>query len=224
MVTKLSQSQLKRLMQLEMKKLMDEDALFIQKRIPGDYDYDVINFQRSAPTSMIDNDSHNHDDEACCDVCAAEKHSDNCECDICSMQNVGIFESCGCSGGSYENPYSMEREEDYDYKGKSLSIADMHVVENELEGMDPHEAYGQGYLKGNTFDKKSSSYMARPQLYKISKYASKLLDMVDEHEELEDWQESKIAQIAQMIGSVYHSLDYDEVYEEDEDLILSNLI
>ena len=48
--------------------------------------------------------------------------------------------------------------------------------------------------------------------------------MVDEREELEDWQESKIAQIAQMIGSVYHSLDYDEEYDEDEELIFSNLI
>jgi hypothetical protein len=76
----------------------------------------------------------------------------------------------------------------------------------------------------NHDDHKHSSYMARPQLYKISKYASKLLDMVDEHEELEDWQESKIAQIAQMIGSVYHSLDYDEEYEEDDNILMSHLV
>ena len=48
--------------------------------------------------------------------------------------------------------------------------------------------------------------------------------MVDEHEELEDWQESKIAQISQMIGSVYHSLDYDEEYEEDDNILTSHLI
>lgn len=215
MATKLSQSQLKRLMQLEMKKLMDEDALFMQKRIPGDYDYDVINFQRSVPMSMVDIDSHDHDDKACCDVCATEKHKDNCVCDVCSMKKIGIFEGCGCDGMSYENPYAMEKEEDFAHDKN-------YDINNALQSFN--DLVGSANVGFDHDDHKHSSYMARPQLYKISKYASKLLDMVDEHEELDDWQESKIAQIAQMIGSVYHSLDYDEEYDEDEELIFSNLI
>jgi hypothetical protein len=58
--------------------------------------------------------------------------------------------------------------------------------------------------------KKSSSYMAKPQLFKISNYASKVHDMIGEDEQLSDWMESYIAQASQMIGAVYHSLDYKE--------------
>ena len=52
------------------------------------------------------------------------------------------------------------------------------------------------------------SYMARPQLTKIAKYANKLLSMIDEGEQIQDWQESKISQMSQMIGDVYHSIEY----------------
>jgi len=52
------------------------------------------------------------------------------------------------------------------------------------------------------------SYMARPQLTKISEYAEKLLSMIDEGEQIQDWQESKISQMSQMIGDVYHSIEY----------------
>ena len=218
MTRKLSQSQLKRIMQLEMKKLMDEDALFMQRRIPGDYDYDVVNFQRSAPTAMFDDDPHGTCDDYECDVCSAKKHKSGCGCDVCSMQRVGIFEGCGCDSKSYENPYTMEREEDYDLDYHDEN----HMIDNALQSLA--DLGGSVDVNFDHGDHKHSSYMARPQLHKIAKYASSLLDMVDEHEELEDWQESKIAQIAQMIGSVYHSLDYDEAYDEDEELILSNLI
>jgi len=217
MTRKLSQSQLKRIMQLEMKKLMDEDALFMQRRIPGDYDYDVINFQKSAPISMFDADPHDHDDHEC-DVCAAKKHKSGCGCDVCGMQRVGIFEGCGCGSSSYKNPYAMEREEDYD-----LDYHDENdIINNALHSLT--DLGGDVDVDFDHDDHRHSSYMARPQLYKIAKYASKLLDMVDEHEELEDWQESKIAQISQMIGSVYHSLDYDEEYEEDDNILTSHLI
>ena len=57
-------------------------------------------------------------------------------------------------------------------------------------------------------DHHSSSYMARPQLAKIAKYAHSLLSMIEEGEQIQDWQESKIAQMAQMIGDVYHSIEY----------------
>lgn len=53
------------------------------------------------------------------------------------------------------------------------------------------------------------SYMAKPQLAKIAKYSSKLHQIVPDGEPLEDWMESKIAQIADDIGEVYHRLDYE---------------
>ena len=55
--------------------------------------------------------------------------------------------------------------------------------------------------------------MARAELYKLAKYAIKLHDMlkgVSEREGLEGWVQSKITKSADMIGSVYHHLEYQE--------------
>ena len=54
--------------------------------------------------------------------------------------------------------------------------------------------------------------MARADLYKLAKYAIKLHDMlkgVSEAEGLEGWVQSKITKSADMIGSVYHHMDYE---------------
>jgi len=55
---------------------------------------------------------------------------------------------------------------------------------------------------------KGDSYMAKPQLYKIQEYASKLHDMIQDGETLDDWMESYIAQTDQMMGAVYHKYSY----------------
>lgn len=55
--------------------------------------------------------------------------------------------------------------------------------------------------------------MARAELYKIAKYAIKLHEMlknVSEAEGIEAWQQSKITKAADYIGSVFHSLEYDQ--------------
>jgi len=62
--------------------------------------------------------------------------------------------------------------------------------------------------KTNSCGHHSSSYMAKPQLFKIQEYAAKLHDMIGEGEQLDDWMESYIAQIDQMIGAVYHKYSY----------------
>lgn len=54
--------------------------------------------------------------------------------------------------------------------------------------------------------------MARADLYKIAKYAIQLHDMlknVSEAEGLEGWQQAKITKAADYLGSVYHNLDYE---------------
>ena len=55
---------------------------------------------------------------------------------------------------------------------------------------------------------KSSSYMAKPQLAKVAEYAAKLHDMICNGEQLDDWMESHIAQMADDISEVYHALSY----------------
>jgi len=65
--------------------------------------------------------------------------------------------------------------------------------------------------------------MARAELYKLAKYAIKLHDMlkgVSEAEGLEGWVQSKITKSADMIGSVYHHMDYDQSPMGDESVVV----
>jgi len=67
--------------------------------------------------------------------------------------------------------------------------------------------------------------MARADLYKIAKYAIKLHDMlkgVSEAEGLEGWQQAKITKAADYIGSVYHNLDYDMKFKEQNNPTLES--
>ena len=55
--------------------------------------------------------------------------------------------------------------------------------------------------------------MARAQLYKSAKYSIKLHEMlksVSEADGLEGWVQSKITKASEMLGSVYHHLDYEQ--------------
>jgi len=61
--------------------------------------------------------------------------------------------------------------------------------------------------------------MARSDLYKIAKYAIKLHEMmkgISEAEGIEGWQQAKITKAADYLGSVYHALDYDTMFESVE--------
>lgn len=63
--------------------------------------------------------------------------------------------------------------------------------------------------------------MAKADLYKLARYSVKLHDMltrVSEHEGLQGWQQAKITKAADYISAVYHSLDYDQKFEEQADL------
>lgn len=65
--------------------------------------------------------------------------------------------------------------------------------------------------------------MARADLYKLAKYAIKLHEMlkgVSEAEGLEGWVQSKITKSADMIGSVYHHMDYEESPMGEEPMIV----
>lgn len=59
--------------------------------------------------------------------------------------------------------------------------------------------------------------MARAELYKIAKYSIKLHEMlknVSETEGLEGWVQSKITKAGDYLSSVYHHLDYEKNFEE----------
>jgi len=61
-----------------------------------------------------------------------------------------------------------------------------------------------------TENQEEGSYMSKQQLFTIATLAYKMWESMEDGEQLEDWQESKIAQAAQSITSVVQSFMYDE--------------
>jgi hypothetical protein len=61
-----------------------------------------------------------------------------------------------------------------------------------------------------TENEEEGSYMAKQQLFTIATLAYKMWESMEDGDQLEDWQESKIAQAEQSITSVVKSFMYDE--------------
>ena len=78
------------------------------------------------------------------------------------------------------------------------------ITEKQLENMVRH-------IKENHDD---GSYMAKQQLFTIATLAYKMWEMMEDGEQLEDWQESKIAQAEMGVVSVVKSYMYDEVEDK----------
>jgi len=61
--------------------------------------------------------------------------------------------------------------------------------------------------------------MARSDLYKLAKYSIKLhnmLAMIPETKGIEGWQQAKITKAADYISSVYHNLDYEMKFDQQQ--------
>ena len=111
----------------------------------------------------------------------------------CTCSECGsMLNECGCDGGSQEMGTSIPRS--------------MQVVGGMLGDSHPH---GGG------------AYMSKSQLHKTASYAKKLYDMIPENYDLQDWMRTKISQIADDIGEVYHALNHDSSEGEFLDEIYS---
>ena len=66
-------------------------------------------------------------------------------------------------------------------------------MEHEFQNHDDHEGI-----------------MAKSDLFKLAKYSYKLLQMIDDNEQLDGWVQEKITLAADHIGNVYHYLEYEK--------------
>ena len=85
-------------------------------------------------------------------------------------------------------------------KGSDYSLDSMKNMAS------PGEALGIGVAIGK--HKRSGAYMSKAQLYKVAKYAERLYEMIPDNYDLEDWMRSKLSEISDDIGEVYHALDH----------------
>tara|TARA_R110002074_G_scaffold309494_7_gene480255 strand:- start:1112 stop:1672 length:561 start_codon:yes stop_codon:yes gene_type:complete len=136
-----------------------------------------------------------------CSECGSAMYENESVCEQCGNmyeENTSLNEGdCGC-GGNTKSP-------------TVFPISDFSNLDD-INILTPGEASGVGYEASNFdhSDRHDNNYMAKPSLYKVAKYATKLLEMIPDGHELDDWQRTKIAQISDDISEVYHSLDYDK--------------
>ena len=178
---KLNRSKLRRLIIKEINK-MKEDSL------RGSYDDpDRESFRQMSKKNKS------------CQECGAMMREDESVCEQCGRmheeENYLNEGGCGCGGSSSSSD------------GTDYSIDTMGMIGDAL-GVLTHAGYDVNATKGG--HRSHNNYMAKPSLYKVAKYSQKLLQMIPDGYELDDWQRTKIAQIADDISEVYHSLDYDK--------------
>lgn len=173
-----------------------------------------------------------------CEQCGSSNMYEG-ECMECGYSKGGMLEEGNCGCGTCATCGDNDMDDDFvpdhlerhmSFDGDDITDLVMNALghhdhdhgENELiDGalgtltglgyhVDAHKDNGQ--LDGHKY--KHNDYMAKPSLYKVAKYSQKLLQMIPDGYELDDWQRTKIAQISDDISEVYHSLDYD--FHDDE--------
>ena len=92
------------------------------------------------------------------------------------------------------NPISEEH-------GMEVDFADELILGGEHGEAAPeheHAIYGHG----------GKARMARSQLYRIANFAQSLYDRLDDQDELPEWLQSKVAQVADSMDAVHGHLDH----------------
>ena len=209
---KLSKQMIRRLVMQEMARMVDEDKIIPHSDAHRKFDMQGSQRSQVGVPSAIASD-YGGGKVGTCEQCGGMSYEGSClECD-----------TCGCSEGNCdEEDYSMMEEGmmamgkgDYGCgtidDGSDYSIDSMMTP---LYGMGATSMHIDFPHHGEVHKHKHNNYMAKPALYKVAKYAHKLLQMIPDGYELDDWQRTKIAQISDDISEVYHSLDYD--FYDDE--------
>ena len=192
----------------ELAKMVGEDALVSPNGRDAYRDTGYQPQARSPHNLTLTKHSDSYDDfgggeEGTCEQCGGMTYEDQCMeagCGGMSKRSKMLQEGdCGCGSSD----------------GSDYSIDTMGMIGDAL-GTLTHAGYHVDATKGHHENDKHhhNNYMAKPDLYKVAKYAKKLLHMIPDGYELDDWQRHKIAQISDDISEVYHSLDYD--FHDDE--------
>jgi len=217
-MSKLSKNMIRRLIMQEMAKMVGEDAL-ISREKDSYRDTGYRQNARSPHNLSLAKRSDSYDDfggaSGTCEQCGGAMYEGECsECGYMGeMLNEGDC-GCGTCAGCSSNDKDYNFIPDHMHGQGAKDMNDMqdalfsrfpHLDQINMEFDHGHDDDGQ--LDGHKYH--NNNYMAKPSLYKVAKYSQKLLQMIPDGYELDDWQRTKIAQIADDISEVYHSLDYD---------------
>ena len=210
---KLNRRQLRKLILKEMQKV-EEDAIVdrIHPGILSRHDDPGRQIMYKSCSECGYKMSMYEGDKGVCEQCGYSTMESEMKKEYMNEGACGGCGSCNTCGPSVE--YGSGDYEVLNYDMDHDFIPDhMSAHRHNDDIMTPGEAFGAGVKVGNHKAYKGS-YMAKSHLYKVNKYAAKLYHMIPDGHNLEDWMRTKIAQIADDIGEVYHALDHD-VFEGD---------
>ena len=177
---KLRRSELKNLILKEMQRLMDEETL-VSPENPG-------------MLSRHDDPGRNVYQANTCEQCGSKMYEGESSCSEC--------------GAMYEGSHDHVHDHDHKFHEGACTECGMLEEDAELEE-NLNEGFSAMDVKIGNHGHYKGAYMSKSHLYKINKYAEKLYHMIPKGHNLEDWMRTKIAQIADDIGEVYHALDHD---------------
>tara|TARA_R110001632_G_scaffold138528_1_gene254250 strand:- start:93 stop:695 length:603 start_codon:yes stop_codon:yes gene_type:complete len=198
---KLTKTKIRKMVMQELASMVGEDAIINPANTHDEY---RSNSHARTPHNLsLTKQSDSYDDfggaQDVCEQCGGMALEGDCmECGYSGGQMLQES-GCGCGGSSSDDD------------GSDYSTDTMNMIGDAL-GALTHPGYDDDTTKGA--HRSHNNYMAKPSLYKVAKYAQKLLQMIPDGYELDDWQRTKIAQLADDISEVYHSLDYD-FHDED---------
>ena len=212
-MSKLTKIKISQLIKEELDELMDEEALLAKHDEPGYIGRKIPRTPQLA--CKVCGDVHG------CPECGGYHDEYNkCGGHISSVEAI-LAEDCGCSRAVTDHDADNDFIPDLEYTHPSQG----HILVDDITELDPDSAYGIGFMTGQSgeFDDDvkignhnhyKGSYMAKSQMHKVAKYAQKLYKMIPDGHNLEDWMRTKLAQIADDIGEVYHALD-DDIHKGD---------
>lgn len=195
-------SQIRKLIMQELSAMVGEEKLLSKSDLPQDQQYRFDHPQLSLYKEPLDDYPHDHSvSVVSCYECGGEVFEGSClECGSMSEDDQEMLsEGCGCGGSSNEID---------SFAGSARGVTTtLSFPGQEFDFLGSSNFDDDGQLDDDDYH--GNNYMAKPSLYKVAKYSKKLLNMIPDGYELDDWQRTKIAQIADDISEVYHSLDYD---------------
>jgi len=209
-MAKISRRQLRKLILKEFQK-MKEDALIRRHKDPGRQA-----FSKSLAYKCYEC-GYTMKEGDMCEQCGGKMY----EMENLNEGNCGCGTCAGCDDSSYK---FVDHDHDDDFIPDHMTLQGGHDMDQMQQAMfdrflhmkhiNVEFDYDDEDVKIGNHKVFKGSYMAKTHLHKVHKYAEKLYHMIPDGHNLEDWMRSKIAQIADDIGEVYHALDHD-IYEGD---------
>jgi hypothetical protein len=213
---KLNRSQLRKIILQEIQSSIDEEIIFAKDG--------YLNY------GMQSQHDQGHAYRSKCSECGSKMYEGDNVCEQCGYSmteeetrkeyiNAGACGGCGTCNACGPVDHDLDDDfipdhmtpqggHDFDQMQAAMFNRFPHIknIDVEFDHDDDVKIGNHKHYKG--------SYMAKSHLYKVNKYAEKLYHMIPDGHNLEDWMRTKLAQIADDIGEVYHALDHD-IYEGD---------